>query len=65
MKKLAWAKLSTPIMLKISVSPLANMNSALSRLIREPSGCFEQTSSTTYPLVMAQQYFLSHREFSR
>ena len=24
-------------------------------------GCFEQTSSVAYPLVMAQQYFLSHR----
>ncbi len=47
---------------KISVypTPLANMTSALQRLIREPHGCFEQTSSTSYPLVMAQQYFLSH-----
>ncbi|MFP6667213.1 MAG: alpha-2-macroglobulin family protein, partial [Pirellulales bacterium] len=42
-------------------TPLANMNEALARLIREPSGCFEQTSSTTYPLVMAQQYFMSHQ----
>ena len=41
-------------------TPLANLTEALERLIREPSGCFEQTSSTTYPLVMAQQYFLSH-----
>ena len=41
-------------------TPLASMNEALSRLIREPNGCFEQTSSTTYPLVMAQQYFMSH-----
>ncbi len=41
-------------------TPLANMNEALQRLIREPCGCFEQTSSTTYPLVMAQQYFMSH-----
>lgn len=41
-------------------SPLANMTQALERLIREPSGCFEQTSSTNYPLVMAQQYFVSH-----
>jgi alpha-2-macroglobulin-like protein len=32
----------------------------LERLIQEPSGCFEQTSSTCYPLVMAQQYFLTH-----
>ena len=41
-------------------TPLANLTAALERLIQEPSGCFEQTSSTTYPLVMAQQYFLGH-----
>jgi len=41
-------------------TPLANLTEALARLIREPCGCFEQTSSTTYPLVMAQQYFMSH-----
>src|SRR5690606_5770349 len=41
-------------------TPLANMTEALEGLIREPYGCFEQTSSTVYPLVMAQQYFLSH-----
>jgi hypothetical protein len=41
-------------------TPLATMNDALARLIREPYGCFEQTSSTIYPLVMAQQYFMSH-----
>jgi uncharacterized protein YfaS (alpha-2-macroglobulin family) len=37
------------------------MNEALAALIREPYGCFEQTSSTIYPLVMAQQYFMSHQ----
>jgi hypothetical protein len=42
-------------------TPLASMNEALKRLIREPHGCFEQTSSSTYPLVMAQQYFMSHQ----
>ena len=42
-------------------TPLASMTEALARLIREPNGCFEQTSSTTYPLVMAQQYFMSHQ----
>ena len=41
-------------------TPLASLTAALERLIREPHGCFEQTSSTTYPLVMAQQYFLTH-----
>jgi hypothetical protein len=42
-------------------TPLASMNEALAALIQEPNGCFEQTSSTTYPLVMAQQYFMSHQ----
>jgi len=41
-------------------TPLASLTDALKRLMREPHGCFEQTSSTTYPLVMAQQYFKSH-----
>jgi hypothetical protein len=41
-------------------TPLANLTEALERLIQEPNGCFEQTSSTAYPLVMAQQYFLTH-----
>jgi hypothetical protein len=41
-------------------SPLANMTESLARLIQEPYGCFEQTSSTTYPMTMAQQYFQSH-----
>ncbi len=41
-------------------SPLANMTESLARMIREPSGCFEQTSSTTYPMTMAQQYFQTH-----
>jgi uncharacterized protein YfaS (alpha-2-macroglobulin family) len=41
-------------------TPLANLTEALQRLLQEPYGCFEQTSSTTYPLVMADQYFTSH-----
>ncbi len=41
-------------------TPLANLTQALARLLQEPYGCFEQTSSTTYPLVMAQQYFTTH-----
>jgi len=45
---------------KVYPSPLASMEEALNALLREPHGCFEQTSSTNYPLVMAQQYFNSH-----
>ncbi len=46
---------------KVYPSPLANMEEALNALLRQPNGCFEQTSSTNYPLVMAQQYFISHQ----
>lgn len=41
-------------------TPMASLTGALESLIQEPYGCFEQTSSSTYPLVMAQQYFQSH-----
>ena len=41
-------------------TPLANLTEAMQRLIQDPCGCFEQTSSTSYPLTMAQQYFLTH-----
>jgi uncharacterized protein YfaS (alpha-2-macroglobulin family) len=46
---------------KVFPSSLGKLTSALERLIQEPYGCFEQTSSTTYPLVMAAQYFESHQ----
>jgi uncharacterized protein YfaS (alpha-2-macroglobulin family) len=42
-------------------TPLANLTQALEALIQSPSGCFEQTSSTCYPLIMAQQYFMNHQ----
>jgi alpha-2-macroglobulin-like protein len=45
---------------RVYPTPLASMTAAMERLIQEPCGCFEQTSSTTYPLVMAQRYFKSH-----
>ncbi len=41
-------------------TPLASLTDALQSLLHEPNGCFEQTSSTSYPMVMAQQYFLTH-----
>lgn len=47
---------------EIYPAPLANLTSALERLIQDPYGCFEQTSSTSYPLTMAQQYFKSHQD---
>ena len=46
--------------IQVYTSPAATLEAALNALLRTPHGCFEQTSSTNYPLVMAQQYFLSH-----
>lgn len=47
--------------IRLFPTSLGKLTSALERLIQEPHGCFEQTSSTTYPLVMAAQYFQSHQ----
>jgi hypothetical protein len=37
-------------------SPLATMTQGLEGMIREPGGCFEQTSSSNYPNVMILSY---------
>ena len=41
-------------------SPVGSLSSALKKMVAEPSGCFEQTSSTVYPMTMALQYFNTH-----
>ena len=42
--------------LKLYPSPIATMTGGLDGLLRMPSGCFEQTSSTNYPNVMVLRY---------
>ncbi len=42
-------------------TPLATLAKALEALLREPGGCFEQTSSSNYPNVMVLQYLRSHQ----
>ena len=42
-------------------SPLASMTQGVSALLREPGGCFEQTSATNYPNVMVMSY-LEHND---
>ncbi|MGE5180816.1 MAG: MG2 domain-containing protein [Acidobacteriota bacterium] len=37
-------------------SPLASMTKGMEGMIREPGGCFEQTSSSNYPNVMIMAY---------
>lgn len=40
---------------KLFAKPLDSILDAMEALIRQPYGCFEQTSSVTYPMVMALQ----------
>ena len=51
---------STQTHLVVYPAPSGNLTAALKKLVQEPSGCFEQTSSTVYPMTMALQYFKSH-----
>jgi hypothetical protein len=41
-------------------SPLAAMTKGMEGMIREPGGCFEQTSSTNYPNVMILSYLAAN-----
>ncbi len=45
---------------KVYTSTLATTISGLDGMLREPSGCFEQTSSTNYPNIMIMQYLKQH-----
>lgn len=42
--------------LKLYPSPIATMTGGLAGIVRMPSGCFEQTSSSNYPNVMVLRY---------
>jgi uncharacterized protein YfaS (alpha-2-macroglobulin family) len=45
---------------KVFSTPASSLTESLTGFIREPCGCFEQTSMTSYPLVMVLQYFKTH-----
>jgi hypothetical protein len=45
---------------KLYPSPVATLVSGMEGMLREPYGCFEQTSSTNYPNVMVMQYLKEH-----
>ncbi|MCC7383381.1 MAG: hypothetical protein IT384_16205 [Deltaproteobacteria bacterium] len=51
---------SSEVTLKLYPSPVATIVSGLEGMIREPGGCFEQTSSTNYPNVMVLDYLRSN-----
>lgn len=45
---------------KAFTTPASTLTESLKGFIREPCGCFEQTSMTSYPLVMVLRYFTTH-----
>ena len=47
---------SGELTIKLYPSPVATLVSGMDGLLREPSGCFEQTSSSNYPNVMVLDY---------
>ncbi|MCO4773344.1 MAG: hypothetical protein KDA24_25145, partial [Deltaproteobacteria bacterium] len=47
---------STKASITLYPSPVATLVTGLEGMIREPGGCFEQTSSSNYPNVMVMQY---------
>lgn len=46
--------------INIYTSPLSMNIKSLESLIHEPYGCFEQTSSTVYPMILSLQYIKKH-----
>ncbi|MFH2008670.1 MAG: MG2 domain-containing protein, partial [bacterium] len=42
-------------------SPVASMTQGMEGMLRQPSGCFEQASSSNYPNVMVMSYLKEHR----
>lgn len=52
---------SVAVTLKAYPSPLADLMAGVESILREPHGCFEQTSATNYPNTMALQYLQTNR----
>ena len=52
---------SLAVTLKAYPSPLADLLAGVDSILREPHGCFEQTSATNYPNTMALQYLKTNR----
>jgi len=44
----------------LDVDPMTRANQALKSIVREPHGCFEQTSSANYPNIMVLRYLKRH-----
>jgi hypothetical protein len=51
-----WIKGTLKCQVQVYPSTLADLQKGLEALLREPGGCFEQSSSSTYPNILALQY---------
>ncbi|HTU93776.1 MAG TPA: alpha-2-macroglobulin family protein, partial [Gemmataceae bacterium] len=51
-----WIKGTLKCQVQVYPSTLADLQKGLESLLREPNGCFEQTSSSNYPNVLILQY---------
>jgi hypothetical protein len=51
-----WVKGTLKLQAQVFPSTLADLQKGLEALLREPGGCFEQTSSSNYPNIMILDY---------
>jgi hypothetical protein len=51
-----WIKGTLKCQVQVYPSTLADLQKGLEALLREPGGCFEQSSSSTYPNILVMQY---------
>lgn len=51
-----WVRPTLKVELAVYPSTLADLQRGLEALLREPNGCFEQTSSSNYPNLLILQY---------
>ncbi len=51
-----WVPGSLEVTLNVFPSMLADLNQGMESILREPTGCFEQASTSNYPNVLTMQY---------
>src|SRR5262249_18286550 len=55
-KRNQWVPGTLKVKVEVFPSTLADLQKGLEALLREPGGCFEQTSSSNYPNIMILDY---------
>ena len=55
-----WVPGSLVVDMKVFPSSLADLQEGVAGILKEPGGCFEQTSSSNYPNIMALYYMQQH-----